>query len=91
MILVTGGAGFIGSNLVKGLNQMGEDKILIVDHLSNASKHLNLNRLRYSDYLDKELLLEKLPSLPEPKVIFHQGACSDTTCLLYTSPSPRDA
>ena len=79
MIIVTGGAGFIGSNLVKGLNQMGEEKILIVDHLSNASKHLNLNRLRYSDYLDKELLLEKLPSLPEPKVIFHQGACSDTT------------
>ena len=79
MIIVTGGAGFIGSNLVKGLNQTGEEKILIVDHLSNASKHLNLNRLRYSDYLDKELLLEKLPSLPEPKVIFHQGACSDTT------------
>ena len=79
MIIVTGGAGFIGSNLVKGLNQMGEEKILIVDHLSNASKHLNLNRLRYSDYLDKKLLLEKLPSLPEPKVIFHQGACSDTT------------
>ena len=79
MIIVTGGAGFIGSNLVKGLNQMGEEKILIVDHLSNASKHLNLNRLRYSDYLDKELLLEKLPSLPKPKVIFHQGACSDTT------------
>ncbi|MEE3124639.1 MAG: NAD-dependent epimerase/dehydratase family protein, partial [SAR324 cluster bacterium] len=60
MIIVTGGAGFIGSNLVKGLNQTGEEKILIVDHLSNASKHLNLNRLRYSDYLDKELLLEKL-------------------------------
>ena len=58
MIIVTGGAGFIGSNLVKGLNQMGEEKILIVDHLSNASKHLNLNRLRYSDYLDKELLLK---------------------------------
>ena len=36
MIIVTGGAGFIGSNLVKGLNQMGEEKILIVDHLSNC-------------------------------------------------------
>ena len=79
MIIVTGGAGFIGSNLVKGLNDMGEEKILIVDNLTRASKHLNLNRLRYSDYLDKELLPDKLESLPKPKVIFHQGACSDTT------------
>ena len=40
MIIVTGGAGFIGSNLVKGLNQMGEEKILIVDHLSLSLIHI---------------------------------------------------
>ncbi len=42
MIIVTGGAGFIGSNLAKGLNDAGEDNLLIVDNLKNASKHLNL-------------------------------------------------
>ena len=41
MIIVTGGAGFIGSNIVKGLNERGIDKIIIVDNLSNASKHKN--------------------------------------------------
>ena len=45
MIVVTGGAGFIGSNIVKGLNDAGEEDILVVDNLSNAEKHLNLNSL----------------------------------------------
>ena len=45
MIVVTGGAGFIGSNIVKGLNEAGEENIIVVDNLSNAEKHLNLNRL----------------------------------------------
>ena len=45
MIVVTGGAGFIGSNIVRGLNDAGEENILVVDNLSNAQKHLNLNRL----------------------------------------------
>ena len=43
MIVVTGGAGFIGSNILKGLNDAGEKNILVVDNLSNAQKHLNLN------------------------------------------------
>ena len=45
MVIVTGGAGFIGSNIVKGLNEKGEDNIIIVDNLSNASKHKNLNKI----------------------------------------------
>ena len=79
MIVVTGGAGFIGSNLVKGLNDAGTDDILVVDNLTQSSKHLNLNRLHCSDYLDKDQYLERLDSLPKPRAIFHQGACSDTT------------
>ena len=44
MIIVTGAAGFIGSNLVRGLNDAGEDNLLVVDHLKNSVKHLNLDR-----------------------------------------------
>ena len=54
MIVVTGGAGFIGSNILKGLNDAGEKNILVVDNLSNAQKHLNLNRLSFNDYIDKD-------------------------------------
>jgi len=79
MIIVTGGAGFIGSNLIAGLNRLGHDDILVVDNLSNAAKHLNLNRVTFSDYLDKEDLFDALDSLEEVEAIFHQGACSSTT------------
>jgi len=47
MFIVTGGAGFIGSNIVKGLNERGITDILIVDNMENSSKHLNLNRLEF--------------------------------------------
>ena len=53
MVIVTGGAGFIGSNIVKGLNDRGIDEIIIVDNLSNASKHKNLNKIKFYDYIDK--------------------------------------
>ncbi len=79
MIIVTGGAGFIGSNLIRGLNQIGIEDILVVDNLANAQKHLNLNRLFITDFVDKHTFLQKLPSLKEVKTIFHQGACSSTT------------
>ena len=84
MIVVTGGAGFIGSNIVRGLNDSGEENILVVDNLSNAQKHLNLNRLSFTDYMDKDDFLASLGRISNVYAIFHQG------CLLYTSPSPRD-
>ncbi|MBC8259078.1 MAG: ADP-glyceromanno-heptose 6-epimerase [SAR324 cluster bacterium] len=79
MIVVTGGAGFIGSNIVKGLNDAGEEDILVVDNLSNAEKHLNLNSLSIADYLDKDDFLNSLDKLQNVSAVFHQGACSSTT------------
>lgn len=83
MIIVTGGAGFIGSNIVRGLNAMGHDHILVVDDLSDGTKYKNIVGSEISDYLDKDDFLEKI--LEETtfsksiKAVFHQGACSDTT------------
>ncbi len=78
MIIVTGGAGFIGSNLVRGLNNQGLNNILIVDDLTDGSKHKNLNRISFLDYVDYK---DFLPNIEKYgiKMIFHQGACSDTT------------
>ena len=80
MIVVTGGAGFIGSNIVKGLNERGIDDILIVDNLKNSEKHRNLNALYFNDYIDKDDFLHQLDMLKKDNIeaIFHEGACSDT-------------
>ena len=53
MIIVTGGAGFIGSNIVKGLNDRGRDDILVVDNLTNMVKFKNIQGLKVMDYMDK--------------------------------------
>jgi len=78
-MLVTGGAGFVGSNLVAGLNRAGEHDVIVVDSLLQAEKHLNLNGLRIADYLEKSALFDVLPKLGELGAIFHQGACTSTT------------
>jgi ADP-L-glycero-D-manno-heptose 6-epimerase len=83
LIIVTGGAGFIGSNLVLGLNQRGYDDILVVDNLTNGQKYKNLVECKIADYLDKKDFLEKLQQgffqTEKIDAIFHQGACSTTT------------
>ncbi|AMK78200.1 MULTISPECIES: ADP-glyceromanno-heptose 6-epimerase [Methylomonas] len=83
MIIVTGGAGFIGSNLVLGLNARGYDDILVVDHLTNGVKYRNLVDCKIADYLDRSTFLERLQQgafhAEAIEAIFHQGACSSTT------------
>lgn len=80
-IIVTGAAGFIGSNLIKALNQRGETDIIAVDHLTHLDKFNNLVDCDIDDYLDKAEFIERYQrgewdsSL---KAVFHQGACSDT-------------
>jgi ADP-L-glycero-D-manno-heptose 6-epimerase len=82
MIIVTGGAGFIGSAIVAGLNGRGIDDIVIVDMLGSDQKWKNLRRLRFADYVEADDFLEMLTAgkIDWPiEVIFHMGACSDTT------------
>ena len=82
MIIVTGGAGFIGSNIVKGLNDRGRDDILIVDDLTEMVKFKNIQGLKALDYMDKDDFAAALANnkFDDVKidVIFHEGACSDT-------------
>ncbi len=82
MIIVTGGAGFIGSNIVKALNDMGRRDILVVDDLTDGTKFLNLVDLDIEDYMDKDDFIASIMAGDDfgpIDVIFHEGACSATT------------
>lgn len=78
-IIVTGGAGFIGSAVIWRLNQLGEDNILIVDRLDETDKWKNLTPLKYADYLDADDFLRSRDQFDEARAVIHLGACSSTT------------
>jgi ADP-L-glycero-D-manno-heptose 6-epimerase len=79
--IITGAAGFIGSNLVKALNEHGVTDIIAVDNLTRADKFANLIDCEIADYLDKGEFLAQLSAGAwdgEVEAVLHQGACSDT-------------
>ncbi len=82
-ILVTGGAGFIGSALIWALNQRGLDNILVCDLLGEGEKFKNLVPLRFADYIEgdalSDVILEAPRELDDIRTVFHLGACSATT------------
>jgi ADP-L-glycero-D-manno-heptose 6-epimerase len=78
MIIVTGAAGFVGSNLVRALNARGERDIIAVDNLTRADKFRNLVDCEIADYVDKQEFIGQLERYKGVEAIFHQGACSDT-------------
>ncbi len=79
-IVVTGAAGFIGSNIIKGLNARGLDDIIAVDDLKQGDKFRNLAALRIADYVDAETFYDDFASgnYGQVEAVFHEGACSDT-------------
>jgi ADP-L-glycero-D-manno-heptose 6-epimerase len=82
MIIVTGGAGFIGSGIVAALNKRGITDILVVDRLGSDQRWKNLVNLHFADYIDKDDFIDMVAEdvLPfSTEAVFHLGACSSTT------------
>ena len=79
-LVVTGAAGFIGSNIVRGLNARGIDDIIVVDDLTQGDKFRNLADLQIDDYVDADEFYSIFAEGGFGKVeaAFHEGACSDT-------------
>lgn len=79
MIIVTGGAGFIGSCVVRCLNDAGRKDIIIVDNVSETDKWMNMRNKKYIKYVHKSKFLEELPTYDNVEAIVHMGAQSSTT------------
>jgi len=79
-VVVTGAAGMIGANLLRGLNAIGVDDILAVDDLSDGQKYVNLAGAAISDYFDRRDFYGRFErgELGKIDAVFHEGACSDT-------------
>ena len=80
-IIVTGGAGMIGSNIIEGLNKSGHNDIIVVDHLKNGEKFRNISDLDISDYYDKKdfiSLIKDKNDFGQIDAVYHEGACSNT-------------
>lgn len=79
MIIVTGGAGFIGSCVVRTLNDHGYNDIIIVDNIAETDKWMNMRNKQYTKYVHKSKFLEELPTYENVEAIIHMGAQSATT------------
>jgi ADP-L-glycero-D-manno-heptose 6-epimerase len=79
-IVVTGAAGFIGSNIIKGLNARGIVDVIAVDDLTDGDKFRNLADLQIEDYIDYRAFYPRFAERAFGRVdaVFHEGACSDT-------------
>ena len=79
-VIVTGAAGFIGSNIIQGLNARGLDDIIAVDDLTQGDKFRNLVDLKIADYVDASTFYERFAqgAYGQVEAVFHEGACSDT-------------
>lgn len=77
--IVTGGAGFIGSCIVRTLNDIGINDIIVVDDIATSEKWLNLRNKRYREYVHKSALLGQLNLYSGIETVIHMGACSSTT------------
>jgi ADP-L-glycero-D-manno-heptose 6-epimerase len=78
-IIVTGGAGFIGSALIWRLNEIGRDEILVVDRQDASGKERNLEPLKFCDFVDADEFIDDLSKYRDSELILHMGACSSTT------------
>lgn len=79
MIIVTGGAGFIGSCVVRSLNNAGIKDIVIVDNIASTDKWMNIRNKQFLKYVNKNQFLAELPGYKGVEAIIHMGACSATT------------